>query len=300
MAVTDTKRVRIIYWTIALVVFAIFLCFCIGVMGEKVPDGKAEVVFMGDSIFAQPRDDTSIPRQVADLAHREIVNCAIGGTTLSLGKKPAQDSGAFDAYAIENMKSTLSMISLSQAMANQDFGAQQATKAREPALDYSLYTVDTIASIDFSKVDVLLFNQGINDYHQGVEILNPSDKYDEYTFAGALRSTIEVLRKEYPEMRMIYVTPSFAWYHPQKMTCEEYNTGYGTLKDYVDVAIALCEEYDIEYVDVYNDLYEVHNRDGYDEKIANMYTVDGIHPNGYGRELMANAIAGKLAEDKYK
>lgn len=297
MAGTDSKRVQIIYWVIALIVFVIFLCFGIAAMGEKVPKGKVEVVFMGDSIMAQPRDDTSVPRQVAVLTQKEIANCAMGGTAISLGKRPAQDSVTFDAYAVENMKSTLSMISLSQAIAHQDFGAQQATKAREPALDYSLYTVDTIASIDFSEVDVLLFNHGINDYHQGVEILNPADLYDEYTFAGAMRSTIETLRKEYPALRIIYVTPTFTWYHPEKMTCEEYNTGYGTLKDYVDIAITLCEEYDIEYVDAYNDLYELRDRECYDEETVAMYTVDGVHPNAYGRELLANAIAGKLAEE---
>ncbi|MBR6627513.1 MAG: hypothetical protein IKL04_06020 [Lachnospiraceae bacterium] len=291
MKLKDTKKVSIAYGLIALLLFGLTVCGCYGIYTKNKPAGEAEVVFLGDSVIAQSRDDSAIPRQVEQLTGRSVVNCALGGTSLSRGKakRPGEQGDS-----MEDANGVLSMEALSRAMIHGDFGGQQAVQSKEQALYYLPYTVDTLASIDFAKVKVLVFNHGVNDYHQGVELFNDQDPYDVHTFSGAMRSVLERLRKEYPDLKIIYVTPTYTWYHGPAKSCEEYHTGSGILKDYVDEAIRICEEYQVPYVDVYSSLYERYGMDGYVRKIAEQYTLDGVHPNEYGRGLIAEAIAEAL------
>ncbi len=291
MKLKDTKKVSIAYGLIALLLFGLIVCACYAAYTKERPAGEADVVFLGDSIIAQTRDDTAIPRQVEQLTGRSVVNCALGGTSLSRVK----EAGAGEQRnSMEDANGVLSMEALSRAMIHGDFGGQQAVQSKEQALYYLPYTVDTLASIDFSKVKVLVFNHGVNDYHRGVELVNPGDPYDEHTFSGAMRSILERLKKAYPELQIIYVTPVYTWYHGQAKSCEEYHTGSGVLKDYVDAAISICEEYQVPYVDVYSSLYERYGKERYVRKIAEQYTLDGVHPNEYGRGLIAEAIAEAL------
>lgn len=298
------RAVKTAYWLAAVLLFVLlFLCF--GCRKPENADAAAlDVVFMGDSIFAQPRSDTAIPLLVSAKTGRATINCAIGGTLLSRGRT-GMEMEVGDVRIAESAKRVLCMTSMVQAMRNNDFSAQQAISSREDVLSYQPYTVDTLASIDFSKVNTLIFNHGINDYHQGVRLDNPEDEFDIYTYGGALRQILKQLQEGYPELRIIYVTPLYSWYGEEWVSCEEQDFGQGSLSGYVNLALDICAEYGVECVDLYHELYDFADWAEHpggsdaaeaDEHPAERYTVDGVHPNEATRERIAELLAECLEQ----
>lgn len=285
------QRKTISYWLVAFVIFcALFLVFGVALRENRAVN-SAELVFLGDSIFAQERGDTSIPALVAEgLDTQGMINCSFGGTMLSRGKSDAERAGE-DVGVTESSKTLLSMVALTHAMAGEDFGAQQTLTSREAALIYLSYTIDIMEQIDFHKVGTLIFNHGLNDYHNGVKLDNPEDPYDEHTYGGALRTCLSILQQEYPQLRIIFVTPSYTWYLLEQKNCEEMDFGQGTLDEYVELAIRICGEYGVEVVDVFHGLYE---NEGMDSSWT--YGTDGIHPNEHARRLIAQEIVDHLGE----
>lgn len=185
----------------------------------------------------------------------------------------------------------LNMVNLSKALSADDFGAQQTVRSRREITDYFGDTVDELAVIDYRKVEILILAFGINDYHAGIALNNERNPLDESTYGGALRSVLTTLQKCYPDMRIVLVTPTYAWYRSKKMTCEEYKTGDAYLEEYVEEMCSVAEEFGIETIDLYHDLYS--HQEWEDWKL---YTEDGLHPNEDGRRLIADRLAACLQE----
>ena len=128
--------------------------------------------------------------------------------------------------------------------------------------------------------------QGINDYHAGVPIDNQQDPYSEYTFLGAIRSSVYAMRKVNPDVRIILVTPTYAWYVNSGQTGEEADYGGGILTDYVEAELEAARELNVEILDLYHDFYRHEKREHWE-----LHTQDDIHPNQAGRETMAVRLA---------
>jgi lysophospholipase L1-like esterase len=170
---------------------------------------------------------------------------------------------------------------------------QQATRIRESFTEYFDETIDGLEEIDFSKVEIVLIQHGLNDYYSGIPLDNEEDPYDDYTVQGALRNAITTLQKNYPDLRIILATPTYSWYRAGMQTCEEFNAGYGFLEDYVEAQIAVAKELGVETIDLYHDLYPHEKWEDWE-----IYTRDGLHPNDEGRTLIAQRLAEYLRETK--
>lgn len=194
-------------------------------------------------------------------------------------------------WKLGNMKDSLSVTALTEAIAMQDFGVQQTVRIRESATDYFGVTIDSMCTIDFEEVDILLMGAGVNDYHAGTPIYPEEDYYDEYTYAGALRSAIRDIREAYPDIRIVLMTPTYTWYLEKNLTCEEYDLGGGVSERYVEAEIHVANEMGVEIIDLYHDFYPHEQWEDWQ-----IYTIDGLHPNEAGRALIAETIANYLKE----
>jgi hypothetical protein len=244
-----------------------------------------EIVCFGDSMLAQERGNTSVTNILAQEMGLRVLNGAFGGTKMAYFDK---ERSLFDT------DDDFSMVALAQAAAYEDFSVQQTIRTRNVATEYFEATIDELTTVDFHKVELILVRHGVNDFQSGIPIENPQDPYDEYSFCGALRKTIECLREQLKDVRIILITPTFSWYKIEEewMTCEEWNTGYGTLRDYVEAEHRVAKELGIEILDQF-DLFPHGQGDEYIQ-----YTLDGLHPNDAGRALIAASIAGYLKETK--
>ena len=276
------KRIQIqmaIYGIISAALFGmlLFLTFPLRKAEKTYTPG---VVVLGDSIFGQVRDETAVSEYLSELLGQEVFNGALGGTCFSRINREGR---------LAYTKDSLSFVSISRAAALDDFGLQQITRVRENATEYFSDVIDTVEVIDFSGVDTLLVLYGVNDYHDGVPLENPEDPYDEYTFAGALRSALACWQEAFPDTRILLLTPTYSWYG--HVTCEEKDQGGGILEDYVNKEIQVAEEMNVEILDLYHDFYPHEEPDDW-----RLYTRDGLHPNEAGRKLLAETVAAYLTQ----
>jgi lysophospholipase L1-like esterase len=241
---------------------------------------QVEIVAFGDSVFGEVRNETAVPAQVGALIGKTVYNAALGGTCAS-----RQDVDR----RLDRAKDSLSLVGLAVAMGAEDFGVQQSARLRESNMEYFPEVIDGLEGIDFNKVQIILIQHGINDYHAGTLIDNPENPYDVYTFLGAIRRAVAAFRDKNPQVRIVLVTPAYTWYTATGLTCEETDQGGGVLEDYVNAEIRLGEELGIEVVDLYHDCLPHENWWDWET-----YTRDGLHPNEAGRKLLSQKIAEAL------
>ncbi|MCI9336214.1 MAG: glycosyltransferase [Lachnospiraceae bacterium] len=247
-----------------------------GQRGRQVTD----IVVFGDSVFTDIGGMEAIPDRLAQALDMSVYNASMGGTCASrLEKERRQDSAT----------GSMSLAGLAKAVRGMDFTVQQTAGLRESNTEPFPGIIAGLAEIDFSRVEMVLIGKGLNDYHGGAVIDNPLDPYDEYSFLGAIRSAVKDLRERNPDVRIVLVTPAYAWYTAQGVTCEEIEYGGGFLEDYVNAELGLARELGVEAVDLYHDFYP-HER----EEDWELYTADGLHPNEAGREKIVQKIIDTL------
>lgn len=268
-----------IYPAISAVLFLLFfgLAFC---SWRREDRQTVQIVAFGDSVLGLFRGEDGIVAQAGSLLDKSVYCAGFGGTCVSrLDRENRLDYG----------KDALSLAALTKAVLMDDFGPQQTVFLKESATEYFEETVDGLARIDFSTVELTMIEHGLNDFYAGVPLRNEEDPMDEYTFAGALRSSLEALRKTNPDMRIVLITPTYTWMLAGPYTCEEFDAGYGNQEAYVAEEIQIAAEYGVEVIDVYHDFFPHEEWDDW-----KMYTMDGLHPNEAGRRLIAEKIAAYL------
>lgn len=274
-------KAKIVYGICAVVLFSLLL---LAFRREQIPwftDPVAIVVF-GDSIMGEYREETSVTALMEEILGKKVFNGGLGGTCYSYTEAPER---------LAYNKDILNMAGLSKAICADDFRPQLTAGIKESATDYFANTVEDISLLEYENVEVVFLAHGMNDYHAAVPFDNSEDKYDSYTFKGAMRTSVKNLKEAYPNLRIILVTPTYSWYTATGLTCENYDTGRGYLEDYVEAQLELAEELDLEIIDLYHDFY-IH--DSYED--WQLYTNDGLHPNETGRRMIAEKLAGYLLE----
>ena len=278
------SRKQLIYSILAVGFFVLVMAFGGSVLGRRTRPGdggqqEADIVVLGDSIYGLYRDETGVCAQLQQYLGKEVFNGALGGTCMGRLEENRGSSYIKDAF---------SMVSLSKSIVSGDFRVQEHTEITENGTEYFPETIAALKKIDFGDVEILLISHCVNDYHAG-EVIYRADEEDEYTYAGALRSTLAILKDVYPDLRIILLTPPFTWYTELGLTCEEYVIGGNVLADYVDAQYGIAEEMNVELIDLYHDLFPHETWEDWQR-----YTIDGVHPNEAGMELIARTIADYL------
>lgn len=277
------KKNRVVWmgWGAAVIVFALVVAVLVACRMARKTEKPTAIAF-GDSIFATLRWGDSAVELLSKKRGETIVNAAFGGTAMA-------KTGAEKRW--DDDWNYFSMDSLIDSVIAQDFSPQRQTKISGYATEYFPELVERLDRMNFGKLSLLLLEYGMNDYQLGTPLENPQDPLDEYTFAGALRLVLGKAKKEFPNCRIVLVSPTYSWYISYEKNCEEKDFGGGLLEDYVKVEERIAKEYGVEFIDLYHDLYE-------HESFADWetYTVDGVHPNELGCERIAERIASSLEE----
>ena len=275
-----TKKQRRAYTLVGMLLFVLLFPATFQDRGEGTGRYQVDIVAFGDSEFGEVRDGTAVPSLLQELTVRSVFNAGMWGTCLARLERDKR---------LDYAKGSLSMTGLAKAIWAGDFGVQRTARIRESMTEYFPEVVAGLAEVDFSRVEIVLIQQGLNDYHAGVPIENPEDPWDEYTFLGALRSSVYALRKANPDIRIVVVSPIYTWYTAKGTTCQEEDQGGGVLEVYVEALERAAGELELEFIDMYHDLYPHEEWEDWKR-----YTRDGMHLNEAGRRLMAEKIAREL------
>ena len=208
-----------------------------------------QVVFFGDSIIGNYKGTTSITGVMNAFAGCETYNYAIGGTS-------ATDYEGYDKAFGDVLGS------FKHGTAELSQGDKKFEHNEEKELCFVIH-------------------YGLNDFFNGYATDNVDNPYDTETYGGALRDGIRTLQSDYPDAKIIVVTP-YCYYTP-----DEYE---GDLGDYVDVAVLVAREMNVFCLNNYSGLG--FNADNYRE-----YLYDGCHPNEKGCMVMAVRLIRALEEE---
>lgn len=279
----------------AIIIFAVFFIRFWVIEKQSIATQPATIVIMGDSIFANTADDTSVANQLSYKLDTDIVDLSFGGSCMSYIDKDARLDNNTDAYC---------MAALTQAIIAEDFRYQANANVRLNATEYFEDRIAVLETIDFSQVDILIIDYLLNDYQIAVPVECGSNQYDEYTFVGAYRSVLTQLKDNYPELRIIIVAPVKTWYLEEHIPSTEMDIGGGTVDVYIEAQKQIAGEMDVEWIslfELYDDAVKTNpqllkDESGNKLEMYQAFTYDNIHPNDIARELIAEYLYEYLAD----
>lgn len=130
-------------------------------------------------------------------------------------------------------------------------------------------------------VDAVVVFGGTNDYGHGDAKFGTPDSTDEYTFYGALNSLCTQLKSDYPNSKIIFLTPLHRVSDDTPCAPEG-----KLLSDYVNAIVEIAENYGFSVIDLFGaDILDPYNPE---------LVPDGLHPSDKGHEIMADYIAKEL------
>lgn len=267
----------------ALAVIVIALSFLILRSGTPAGEGHHVVIF-GDSIISYRQDDTSVVNMIIAKTGMDVFDLSLGGTQMAM---------SLDTETLGNKRNYLCMYSIAQSFYTGDFSLQNSYVSTDITTDYFPDRIALFETVDLSKTDIVIIDHLLNDYHSGTPIT--SDDGSEYSYTGALTAVVSYIRSINPDIRIIILSPTKKWIE-EGVEADEYDYGSGTLRLYLDAQRRTAEQLGVEYLDI-TDIYDAEYVNELGEVITGFgYTVDGTHPNFYGRDVISDRISEYLKE----
>ena len=234
-----------------------------------IDDGKLNIVFLGDSIIDNFRDETGIVGIVGEKLDANVINLGIGGTCASI----AQDENWDDA----GWNST-SGAGVAKALA----GLVDVESLR----DCTAKTLIKKHMDDFPGTDIFVVEYGVNDFMYGRAKDDMENLSNPTTYEGGLRHIVMALQKVAPNAAIILCQPSYVEFFRDN---GEYvgntytlNNGPGTEYEYGGKTANVANVYgtylftlDEEGITLYN---------------AEECLLDGVHLSQTGRAIYADNL----------
>lgn len=146
-------------------------------------------------------------------------------------------------------------------------------------------TFELRADIMDRKSDAVVVFGGTNDFGHGDAPFGTLDSEDTYTFCGAVNSLINKLKKDFPDKKIIFMTPIHRLREDEPTSPDS-----KVLEDYVNAIREICGKQGIPVID----LFKINPLDPADEELV----PDGLHPSDKGHSVMAQVIGEELLKIK--
>lgn len=239
------------------------------------------IVFMGNAPFADDRNDPNgLVNIIAKKTGSKVYNLAVQGSYLAVldpyyridpGTHPMD---CFNLYWMTQMMCPFDFsydIEPAKKVMGDDF----------PEEGQEVY--DLIHTIDFSEVDVIAIMYDASDYLAGHKMYRDDEATDIATFAGDLTASIELIQKAYPHIRIIVMSPTYAFavdHNGNYVSSDQFTYGQDVLSTYVIKECFYTLSKSVTFVD---NLYGTITEDN-----AKEYLSDNLHLNLKGRKLVAD------------
>lgn len=158
--------------------------------------------------------------------------------------------------------------------------ARQTVPSEKPRHDLTF----EIRSVTMDKnADAIVVFGGTNDFGHGDALFGDpeSDSEDIYTFCGAVNSLITSLEKQFPNAKIVFMTPLH-----RKTENEDRGPEGIHLCEYVKALKTILEKRNVSCID----LFEINP---IDVNITELIP-DGLHPSDEGHRILAKVVAQEL------
>ncbi len=251
--------------------------------GGPAKEGHHVVIF-GDSIISYKQDETSVVNLIIDKTGMDVLDLSFGGTQMAM---------SLETETLGNKRNYLCMYAIAQAFYTGDFSLQNSYVSTDITTDYFPGRIAQFETVDLAKTDIVIIEQCLNDYHSRTPIT--SDDGSEYSYTGALTAVVSYMRSINPDIRIIILSPTAKWME-EGIKADDYDMGSGTLDLYLDAQRRTADLLGVEYLDM-TGIYDGEYVNELGEVITGYgYTVDGTHPNYYGRDAISDLISEYLKE----
>lgn len=254
--------------------------------GKVIPTGTAKtIVAFGNAPFADDRDSSdNLANLIADASGATVYNCSVSGSYLAAQKAAFSSSEApMDAYCFY-------WLVVLATMGDNSYYYDEAANALGDSLPPEAKQVyDTLTTLDFNTVDVVTVMYDATDYLLGHEMYDDANSTNIQQFTGDLEAGIELLQRTYPNIRIIVMSPTYAYAVDEDgnyVSSDIYTYGQDVLSTYSIKEYASCSSRSVSFID---NLYGTITEDN-----AKDYLVDNLHLNVEGRKLVCNRFMDAL------
>lgn len=248
-------------------------------------DDETTIVCFGNAPFADDRNSSdNLANMIAEKTGATVYNCSISGSYLAAGHHTIEpDVYPLDAYNFYWLTQLATKNNIYSRCA--DAAAVLGDAAPEEAS--TVY--DTLWKLDFTKVDVVAIMYDASDYLAGNEMYSDENDTDIEQFTGNLEAGIELFQTNYPWIRIIVMSPTYAYAVDENgnyVSSDKYTYGWDVLSTYAIKQQESCSRRSVTFID---HIYGTVNEDN-----ADQYLTDNLHLNKAGRELVADRFADAL------
>lgn len=167
---------------------------------------------------------------------------------------------------------------------NYGIGGTRIARQIAPSENTKFDLTFEIRSVTMNKeADLIVVFGGTNDYGHGDAPFGTLEDTTDATFCGAVESLINSLKTNFPESKLVFMTPL----HRENEDVPSEPDGK-ILKDYVDAILTICERNNVSVID----LFKINPIDVNDKELL----PDGLHPSDKGHAVMAEVIIKELSK----
>jgi len=262
--------------------------------GKVVETGEVDtIVCFGNAPFADNRDsEDNLANMIAKETGATVYNCSVGSSYLA-SEWPHFDAAqapmdAYCFYWLVTYATTDGLITDYFKNANIALGDAAPEEAQE--------VLDMLLTIDFNEVDVITIMYDASDYLMGHGMYDDLKDTNIQTFTGNLEAGIELIQANYPHIRIIVMSPTYAYALDENgdyVSSDMYVYGdMDVLSTYVIKEYASSAARNVSFVD---HLYGTITEANCDE-----YLTDHLHLNTEGRKLVLQRFMDALNRKSYK
>lgn len=247
--------------------------------GQMVITDASNIVLFGNAPFADDRDSSdSLANLIAKETGANVYNCSISGSYLAAQELNFDPTvAAMDAYCL------YWLVSLATGAPIDNYYVQAAEQLGDKTPADAEEVINTLKTLDFNTIDTVAIMYDATDYLLGNPMYNDDNPTDPTQFTGNLEASLDVLQSLYPQIRIIVMSPTYAY-------AEDENGDYVSSDMYIynnrDVlstyVIKECYSANLHSVSFMDNLYGSITEDN-----AKEYLTDNLHLNVKGRKLIA-------------
>ena len=266
------------------VLFALVLLIVVGVVGYRVTHwgqriSQSDIFKDGQGSYDDSWDSIlPLANLIAKETDTTVYNCSISGSYLAAQQLNYDPTVApMDAYCL------YWLVNLAVGVPLDGYYTDAANALGDKTPAEAEEVINTLKTLDFNTIDTVAIMYDATDYLSGNAMYSDENPTDPTQFTGNLEASIEVLQNYYPQIRIIVMSPTYAYAVDENgdyVSSDMYiYNGRDVLSTYV---IKECYSANIHSVSFMDNLYGSITEDNADE-----YLVDNLHLNVKGRKLIA-------------
>ena len=247
--------------------------------GQMVITDASNIVLFGNAPFADDRDSSdSLANLIAKETGANVYNCSISGSYLAAQELNFDPTvAAMDAYCL------YWLVNLATGAPIDNYYVQAAEQLGDKTPADAEEVINTLKTLDFNTIDTVAIMYDATDYLLGNPMYNDDNPTDPTQFTGNLEASLDVLQSLYPQIRIIVMSPTYAYAvddNGDYVSSDMYiYNNRDVLSTYV---IKECYSANLHSVSFMDNLYGSITEDN-----AKEYLTDNLHLNVKGRKLIA-------------